>query len=242
METESYTGYSVHLDNFEGPLDLLLFLIKQEEIDIYDIPIAVITKQYLEYIELMQSLDLEVAGEYLVMAATLLHIKSRMLLPQEVVEDDVEQEDPRQELVRRLLEYRQFKEVALSLSEREESQRHVFLRSASPVEEGGEDMEPLQRVTLFDLLAAFRQALQRSAERPFYPIEQSALSAEEKIEEISSLLSGREKILFWDLFASQCTRAALVVTFLALLEMIRKRSIIVKQTQLFGDIWIFRAG
>lgn len=238
---ESSAGYKVRLDNFEGPLDLLLFLIKQQEIDIYDIPIATITKQYLEYIELMQLLDLEVAGEYLVLAATLLHIKSRMLLPQEVVEDEGEFEDPREELVRRLLEYQQFKEVATSLSEREETQRMVFLRSSPPLEEEGESIEPLQKVTLFDLMAAFRQALQGRPEESFYAIERTAISVEDRIQEISDRLSCKGKILFLDLLASDCTRAALVVTFVALLEMITRRNVIVIQTRLFGDICIYRA-
>ncbi|UCE19949.1 MAG: segregation/condensation protein A [Gemmatimonadota bacterium] len=238
--TESQSGYKVRLENFEGPLDLLLFLIKQQEIDIYDIPIASITKQYLDYIGLMQSLDLEVAGEYLVMAATLLLIKSRMLLPQEMVDEDVEGDDPRQELVQRLLEYQQYKEVATSLSDREEEQRHVFLRQSCPPEEEGEGLEAFQKVTLFDLLSAFRQALQRISEPSFYPIHRNALSVEDKIEEISQRLSRQGKILFVDLLASDATRAALVVTFIALLEMIRKRSVIIKQTKLFGDIWLFR--
>ena len=238
--TESYTGYKVRLDNFEGPLDLLLFLIKQQEIDIYDIPIAKITKQYLDYIELMQSLDLEVAGEYLVMAATLLHIKSRMLLPQELVEGDVEEEDPRQELVQRLLEYQQFKEIASSLSEREEEQRHVFLRRSTPPEEEGEGLEAFQKVTLFDLLSAFREALHKVSEPSFYPIRRMTLTVEDRMKEISKILSLQEKIRFVDLLASDDTKAALVVTFIALLEMIRRRAVLVKQTKLFGEIWLFR--
>ncbi|MFQ6092448.1 MAG: segregation and condensation protein A [bacterium] len=238
---ESSSGYKVRLDNFEGPLDLLLFLIKQQEINIYDIPMATITRQYLEYIELMQLLDLEVAGEYLVMVATLLHIKSRMLLPQEVVEEGGEAEDPREELVRRLLEYEQFKEVATSLSEREENQRLVFLRSSPPFEAEGDGVELLQKVTLFDLMAAFRQALERRPEESFYAIERTTITVEERVQEISARLIREGKILFWDLLAPDFTRAALVVTFIALLEMIRRRSVIVRQTRLFGDIWIYRA-
>ena len=237
---EDSSGYRVRLDIFEGPLDLLLFLIKQQEIDIYDIPIATITKQYLDYVEMMQLLDLEVAGEYLVMAATLLHIKSRMLLPQEVEDEELELEDPRQELVRKLLEYQQFKEVAASLSEREESQREVFWRSLPAEEEGEETVEPVQRITLFQLLEAFRQALQRSPEPSLYAIERATLSVEARIEEILDQLSREDKVLFWDLLGPGPTRAFVVVTFVALLEMMRRRRIVVRQTHLFGDIWICR--
>jgi segregation and condensation protein A len=238
--SENKTGHTFKLKNFEGPLDLLLFLIRENEIDIYDIPIASITKQYLEYIDLMQMLDLEVAGEYLVMAATLMRIKSRMLLPRDETEDETESEDPRQELVRQLLEYQKFKEVASVLSEREESQRSVFLRSSPPLDEDGETEEPLQQVSLFDLLKAFREALQRQSEPPFYPIMRPVMSVEERIAEISARLEGEGKILFHDLLPIDFSRAALVVTFIAILEMIRSRTIVIKQTRLFGDIWIYQ--
>ena len=238
--SESTTEYTVKLDNFEGPLDLLLFLIREQEIDIYDIPIASITQQYLEYIELMHMLDLDVAGEYIVMAATLLRIKSKMLLPHEEVEDDVQPEDPRQELVRQLLAYQQFKEVAVALSEKEESQRSVFLRSFTPFEEDVEIEEPLQKVTFFDLLKAFREALTRCTEPSFYPIQRPVVSVEDRIQEISDRLAQEGKISFQELLATDTSRAALIVTFIALLEMIRRKGCIVRQTKLFGDIWIYQ--
>lgn len=237
---ESSTGYTIRLDNFEGPLDLLLFLIREQEIDIYDIPIAAITKQYLEFIDLMQILDLEVAGEYLVMAATLLRIKSKMLLPQEAAEEEGETEDPRQELVRQLLEYQRYKEVVTALSEREENQRLVYLRSTTPTEDEEETVEPLQKVTLFDLLKAFQVALQRRTEPSFYPIQKPMVSVEHRMEEILERLRLEGKVLFQDLFAKDFSRAAIVVSFIAILEMIRRRVATVRQKGLFGEIWIFR--
>ena len=234
------TGYRVHLDNFEGPLDLLLFLIREQEINIYDIPIATITKQYLEYIELMQMLDLEVAGDYLVMAATLLRIKSKMLLPQEEVEEEIE--DPREELVRQLLEYQRYKEVVTALSEREENQRQVYLHPTFPPDEEGEMLEPLHKVTMFDLLKAFREALHRCAEPSFYPIKKPVLSVEDRMEEILERLCREGKIVFQDLLALDLSRAALIVTFIALLEMIRRRIARVRQSRPFGEIWIHKVG
>lgn len=239
--SDSTTEYTVKLDNFEGPLDLLLFLIREQEIDIYDIPIATITQQYLEYIELMRMLDLEVAGEYIVMAATLLRIKSKMLLPHEEVEDGLQPEDPREELVRQLLAYQQFKEVATVLSEKEASQRSVFLRPSVPFEEDVETEEPFLRVTLFDLLKAFREAVQKHTEPSFYPIERPVVSVEDRIQEILDCLTREGKILFRELLATDISRPALVVTFIAILEMIRRRCVVVRQTKLFGDIWIYQA-
>lgn len=241
-EKEKTTDYTFKLDNFEGPLDLLLFLIRENEIDIYDIPIATITKQYLDYIDLMQMLDLEIAGEYLVMAATLMRIKSKMLLPREELEDEDEGDDPRQELVRQLLEYQQYRELATTLLEREQSQRSVFLRSSPSMEEAEEPEEPFQTVTLFDLLRAFREAMQRQTEPSFYPIERPVVSVEERIGEISARLKQEGKILFQDLLTADFSRAALVVTFIAILEMIRSRMIVVRQTRLFGDIWMYQPG
>ncbi len=243
MESQGTSSpYTVRLDNFEGPLDLLLFLIKEQEMDIYDIPIAVITRQYLEYLQLMQMLDLEIAGEYLVMAATLLRIKSRMLLPRETMEEEEEIGDPRQELVHQLLEYQRYKELADTLSAKEESQRLVFLRCVPPAEEEEEIDEPLQNVSLFDLLRAFRQALDRKTEPFVYPIVRPQMSVEERMAEILASLENVEKLLFWNLIATDYSRADLVITFVALLEMIRRGNVIVRQDRLFGDIWIFRTG
>lgn len=241
-EQEKTTGYTFKLENFEGPLDLLLFLIKENEIDIYDIPIATITKQYLEYIELMQMLDLEIAGEYLVMAATLMRVKAKMLLPQEELEGEEEDIDPRQELVRQLLEYQQYREVATTLSDREQQQRSVFLRSFPSMDEDIEPEITFQKVTLFDLLKAFREAMQKRAEPSFYPIQRPVVSVEERIEDIRARLEREGKLLFQDLFDSDFSRAALVVTFIAILEMIRSHIIVVRQTRLFSDIWIYRPG
>jgi segregation and condensation protein A len=232
--------YTVRLDNFEGPLDLLLYLIKEQEMNIYDIPIAVVTKQYLDYIQLMQMLDLEVAGDYLVMAANLIRIKIRMLLPQESGDEEIEIEDPRRELVQQLLAYQQYKEVANALSAKEESQRQIFLRPIASSDEEGDPIEPVQKVSLFDLIRAFRLALERKDEPLLYPIVMPRISVEERMHQILEHVERSERIIFWDLFSQDLSRGALVVTFVALLELIRRRSVVVRQKQIFGDIWIYR--
>src|SRR5512134_2396458 len=160
-------AYPVRLENFEGPLDLLLHLIKKNEVNIYDIPIALITQQYIEYIDLMQELNLDVAGEFLVMAATLIHIKSRMLLPRPDPTQEDPEEDPREALVRRLLEHQKFKAAAELLHERETLRSAQWMRPDGPIAEiAGEDFEPELEVDLFSLLAAFRGVLERAKARP----------------------------------------------------------------------------
>jgi len=231
------TSYHIKLDRFEGPLDLLLHLIKKEEIDIYDIPIAHITLQYLSYIEMMQMLDLDVAGEFLVMAATLMRIKARMLLPASPVEEE-EEEDPREELVRRLLEYKRFKEVAESLRGREDDRRLLFERGFSEISYGDGEVE-LEETTLFDLLDALRQALARAAEVPVHEIEAEALDVVVKIEEISELLRKKGKVLFSELLEGARTRLDMIGTFISILELMRMGRAGAVQRKVFGEIWIF---
>jgi segregation and condensation protein A len=231
------TSYHIKLDRFEGPLDLLLHLIKKEEIDIYDIPIAHITQQYLSYIEMMQMLDLDVAGEFLVMAATLMRIKARMLLPASPVEEE-EEEDPRQELVRRLLEYKRFKEVAESLRGREDDRRLVFERGFSELVPENEDVE-LEETTLFDLLDAFRQALARVVDAPVHEIEAEGLDVILRIEEISELLRQKGKVLFSELLEGARTRIEIIGTFISILELMRLGRAGAVQRRVFGEIWIF---
>ena len=234
-------AYPVRLQNFEGPLDLLLHLIKKHEVNIYDIPIALITSQYLEYIDLMQELNLDVAGEFLVMAATLIHIKSRTLLPRPDPTQEDPDEDPREALVRRLLEHQKFKAAAELLHERETLHSAQWTRADGPVLEiAGEAPEPEVEVDLFSLISAFRAVVERAKARPkvYLPAEQ--IPIEDRIEQLLSRLSETEACGFEDLFEDVQTRAGLVVTFLALLEMIRLKLIRVFQSGVVGPIRVYK--
>ncbi|MFH0778298.1 MAG: segregation/condensation protein A [Candidatus Eisenbacteria bacterium] len=231
------TPYHVKLERFEGPLDLLLHLIKKEEIDIYDIPIAHITLQYLTYIEMMQMLDLDVAGEFLVMAATLMRIKARMLLPA-TPEEEEEEEDPREELVRRLLEYKRFKEAAEGLREREAQRRLLFERGFPEMAfENGE--VHLEEATLFDLIDALRLALLRVSETPVHEIQADKLDVVRRIEEVAALVARRGKVRFSELLEDCRTRLEIVGTFISILELIKMGRAGAVQRGLFGEIWIF---
>lgn len=236
--------YQVKLEIFEGPLDLLLYLIRQEELDIYDIPIARITQQYLEYIELMKALDIELAGEFLVMAATLLKIKSKLLLPRhEDIEGEVE--DPRKDLVRQLLEYKKFKEAASRLEDREEVQRLMFPRPKGGYEKPDESVPaepPAPEVGLLELLTAFRQVVERIDKVKLYEIVGEDITIEERIDFILKVVREREQLKFTDLFLSERRKLVMVVTFFALLELIRLGRVRVVQEALFGEIMIRRAG
>lgn len=230
-------AYHVKLDIFEGPMDLLLHLIRKHELDIYDIPISLITQQYLEYIELMKSLDIEVAGEFLVMASTLTHIKSRMLLPpSENPEADEDGVDPRAELVQRLLEYKRFKDAALSLEQRENLWSQVYTRPADTLPDLPQDDEPLLfDFHLFDLLSALRDVLSRVPDAQF-EITPESVSITEKIAYILERLEARESILFSDLFSESRTKLQVIATFLALLELIKTRVVKAFQVEHFGAI------
>jgi segregation and condensation protein A len=242
MEFESILeDFPVRLQNFEGPLDLLLHLIKKHEVDIYDIPIALVTQQYLEYLELMQELDLDVAGEFLVMAATLIHIKSRMLLPRPDPAQEDPDEDPREALVRRLLEHQKFKAAAELLHEREIQRSAQWGRPDRRVAElAGEPPEPEVEVDLFSLMAAFRQVLERARQRPVVLLPPEQISIETRIEQLLARLSETEACGFDDLFGDVHTRAGLIVTFLALLEMIRLKVVRVFQQGNFGPIRVYK--
>lgn len=236
-------AYPVKLESFEGPLDLLLHLIKRSEVNIYDIPIALITDQYLQYLSLMQELNLDVAGEFLVMAATLIHIKSRMLIPRptpEVVSED-DEEDPRESLVRRLLEHQRFKAAAELLHERQTVRAAQFHRpDAAVADVAGAGFEPELEVDLFSLLAAFRGVLERAKTRPRVVLPPEQMSIEQRIEQLLERLSETEAVGFEDLFADASSRPALIVTFLALLEMIRLKLIRVFQSGSFGPIRVYK--
>ncbi|KPK89142.1 MAG: hypothetical protein AMJ94_12985 [Deltaproteobacteria bacterium SM23_61] len=232
----------VRLETFEGPLDLLLYLIKKNEIDIYDIPISVITQQYLEYLEMMKNLNLDVAGEFLLMAATLLHIKSKMLLPAtEEEEGEKEEEDPRAELVRRLLEYQRFKEAAQQLVKGPLLDREVFVRSffGDSLAEKEREEKVSGEVTLFDLLEAMKKVLEALPEEEFQEISAEHLNIKDKILHIMERLWEGDSMLFSDLYTASTSRREIVVTFLALLELLRLRMIRVYQGETFGTIRIF---
>jgi segregation and condensation protein A len=236
-------AFPVKLENFDGPLDLLLHLIKRSEVNIYDIPIALITQQYLGTIQLMQELNLDVAGEFLVMAATLIHIKSKMLLPRPETAAGVEgeAEDPRDALVRRLLEHQKFKAAAGLLHEREQMRSAQWLRPDERVAEiAGDEYEPELEVDLFALLNAFEQVVQRAKLRPKVLLPAEQIPVEVRMDQLLARLSETEACGFEDLFADVNDRPGLIVTFLALLEMIRLKLIRVFQSGSFGPIRVYK--
>ncbi len=232
--------YRVKLQTFEGPLDLLLFFIKRDELDIYDIPISKITKEFLEYIHLMQQLDLELAGEFILMAAELMQIKVRMLLPQE--EGEEEEVDPRADLVRRLLEYKRYKEMAARFSGFEDEARKIFYRQlfkADPKHYVPED-ESLKDVTLYDLAASFRRALEHIPKKIVHEVELINVTIDEQMEYIGRFLEARPQCTFRELIASMHQKIRIVVTFVALLEMIKNRILGIRQEEPYQDFWIYR--
>ena len=237
-------AYKVKLESFEGPLDLLIYLVRKHEVDVYDIPISLITEQYLGYLELMQELNLDVAGEFLVMAATLIHLKSRTLLPRPdpTQEDGGPEEDPREALVRRLLEHQKYKAAAELLHERETVRGAQFMRpDARVADAAGEDYEPELEVDLFSLLAAFRGVLERANRRPRMVLPPEQMSIEDRMAQLLSRLSETEACGFEDLFSDgDDSRAFMIVTFLALLEMIRLKLIRVFQAGGVGPIRVYK--
>jgi segregation and condensation protein A len=234
-------AYTVRLESFTGPLDLLIHLIKKAEVNIYDIPIAIITAQYLEYLEIIDELNLDVAGEFIVMAATLIHIKSRMLLPRPDPSQEDAEEDPRTVLVNRLLEYQKFKAAANLLHEREEWRSAQWQRPDQRVADiAGEDYEAEVEVDLFSLMAAFKAVLDRAKQRPKVAIPGAQVSIEARIAQLMARLSETEACGFEDLFSDADSRQDLIVTFLALLEMIRTRLVRVFQAGMFGAIRVYK--
>jgi segregation and condensation protein A len=234
--------YTIQLPNFHGPFDLLLFFIKRDELNIHDIPIARIANEFLEYTRIIELLDLELAGEFLVMAATLMQIKAKLLLPEEKKEGEGEQveEDPRAELVRRLLEYKRYKEAAEELQTMSESQRYIYYRQffEADVKDDPNPHDELSHLTLFDLLAAFSRALQKAPKAPNpHTIEREPVTIEEQAALIMALFAYREEISFSELVAGT-DRSTLVVTFLALLEMMRSHNVKIRQQEQFGEIYL----
>lgn len=230
-------SYKIQLDVFEGPLDLLLYLIKKEELDIYDIPITKIMEQYLDHLSLMQVLDLDVAGEFLVMAATLMQIKSRMLLPPDPAGLETEEADPRSELVRRLVEYMAFKEAAQDLKGFEGRRGEVFSRfGVEPERSAGE--EAIFEASLFDLVSAFRGILNELPQDLTHEILKDEFTISEKIEEISELLTKNSTLKFSALFRLSRNKMEAITIFLALLELVRLKKVKAHQSGRFAEIEI----
>jgi len=233
--------YEVKLNVFEGPLDLLLYLIRKNEVDIYDIPISEITEQYVEYINLMEMLDLDIAGEFLVMAATLLQMKSAAMLPAGTTAESEELMMTREELVRQLLEYRKFKNAAVVLSQKEESRRNLYSRSfVEPGFQGFDLKEFRLDATLFDLLSAFRTVLKAMPEDQLDGLREETVTVQQKIGEILLRFKSRKRVEFTSLFSSACSRLEIIVTFLAILELVKTKHIIARQSSLFSRIWVYK--
>ncbi|MDD5107982.1 MAG: segregation/condensation protein A [Candidatus Omnitrophica bacterium] len=235
--------YKIRLDIFEGPLDLLLYLVKKDHLNIYDIPIAKVTQQYLEYINFMQLLDLNIVGEFLVMASTLMQIKSKMLLPVEETASLEAEEDPRAELVKRLLEYEQFKQVAENLRQRELNQQEVFKRPKTeiPAESKVEGKQEVYfEASIFDLINAFSRALKDVPREVFYEVVKDQFTVEQKVHDILHLLLLQSEIKLSELFAKTGAKMEIIVVFLAILELAKMKEIIARQDAQFEEIIILR--
>lgn len=236
-------SYKLKLDVFEGPLDLLLYLIKKNDLDIKDIPIASITEQYLQYIDMMKMLDLDVVGDFLVMAATLMQIKSKMLLPPDPAEAEAPAEDPRDELVRRLQEYQQFKEIAENLKLKEQARQDLFSRQLDPATAKSfvdDAKEVYFEATLFDLISALTTALKRAPEEIMHEIIKEEHTIEKKIHDILHLLLENPTVQLKELFTKARSKLEVIVTFMATLELIRLREIVAVQKRPFEDILVMR--
>ena len=241
MITMPRENYSVDLEIFHGPLDLLLYLIQKDEIDIYDIPIARVTQQYMQYIEMMQILNLELAGEYILMAATLIRIKARLLLPRD--EFDGDEPDPREELVAALLEYKKFKEAGEILREKRMLEERIFV--PGPIGGGNgngkkEEYVLLNDTTLFDMLTTLKEVLARSSQENLYEINPEEGNIEERVEKILDILGARDSATFKELFEDAPRKLIAILTFLAILELVKLRRITVRQSLPFSELRVYR--
>ncbi len=235
--------YKLKLDIFEGPLDLLLYLIKKNDIDIHDIPISQITEQYMQHIDMMKLLDLDIVGDFLVMAATLMQIKSKMLLPPDTSPPPEEEIDPRDELAHRLLEYKKFKEIAEALKKKELLRQEFFSRTPDEQrlrQRQDEAKEIYYEASLFDLISALTQAIKKLPEEVIHEITTEEFTVEQKIHDILHYLLEQPCIKLQDLFKKTRHRIEIIVVFLAVLELVRLNEIIAIQKGLFGEIEIIR--
>ena len=235
-------AYRIKLPIFEGPLDLLLFFIKRDELDIYDIPIAKITKEFLTYVQLLQELDLEVAGDFIVMAAELMQIKVRMLLPK--APDEEEEEDPRADLVRRLLEYKRFKEASGVLSSLEDESVKLFYRAGfhSDVHKVAlEDQQvSLKNITMFNLIASFKKVLDNVPKKVYHDIELLNVTIDEQMSYIADVFRTKEEVTFFELVSHMSEKIRIIVTIIALLEMVKNKVIGIRPTAHDDDIIIYK--
>lgn len=229
-------SYEIKLEKFEGPLDLLLYLIKKDEIEIYEIPISRITRQYLEYVEMMKLLNLDIAGEFILMAATLISIKAKMLLPRK---DEVEEEDPREALILALLEYEKFKKVSHRLHEHESIELQYLKRADYSFIDLKIKETFTMEATIFDLLKAFKDAMDNLQQETYHTVNAEDVSIEERRDLIVKLLSGQDYVVFSELYADRPIKIVLIVTFLAILELIKMNRLVLRQSESFGEIRIF---
>ncbi len=229
--------YNVKLESFAGPLDLLLHLVRKNELDIFKIPIAQITDEYLKYIELVKELNLEIAGEFIMYAATLMYLKSRSLLPteQKTEEEILDEERQLQELREKLAEYERFKQLASQLEERRDYEKQLFAREPFLQKEENTQID----ATLFDLLDAFSVILKEAEKKHILEIEEENITVNDKIVLIKSVLKKNRKVMFSSLFSDAKSKQEMIVTFMALLELIRLKEIIIKQSSHFGEIWLY---
>lgn len=229
--------YQVDLAVFHGPLDLLLYLIKKEEVDIYEIPIAKITKQYLKYVEMMTSLDLEIAGEFILMAATLIRIKTRLLLPRDSASED--EDDPREELIMALIEYKKYKEAGDILRDKALLEETNYV-PVSPITKIDGKVELQQVTTLFDLVSVFQEVMTAKKEETFHSVENEEISIEERIAYVMTALQIKEFATFQELFSDYPKKIVAVVTFIALLELTRSKRITIFQSIPFSEVRVYR--
>lgn len=237
----SSEAYQVELTGFQGPMDLLLHLINKEKVDIYDIPISRITDQFIRHIEVMQIINLETAGEFIAMAATLMVIKMKMLMPShaEIEEDE---EDPRAELVRKLLEYKRFKEAAAALHRQEEERQRYHLRKTRYPFQQNLDLEPELRIEMYDLLSALAGIFDRLQAKPVHEVEREPFTVEEKMSLIEEKIGGGGTVAFTELFVDDTVKMEVIVTFIAVLELVKRGRLEFVQTHVHGEIWIHRPG
>jgi segregation and condensation protein A len=232
-------AYQVELSGFQGPMDLLLYLIQKDEIDIYDIPISRLTEQFIRHIEIMHAVALDQAGEFLAMAATLLVIKMKMLMPRPAeAGDDLEEADPRAELVRRLLEYKRFKEAALALQAHEAERARYHVRQARYPFLSPQTEEPALRLEMFDLLSALAAVLDRVQAQPVHHVLREPYTVEEKIELIRAAVAAGATVRFEDCFRGDAIRMEVIVTFIAILELVRRGELMAFQTESGGPLWL----
>ncbi|MFH2035772.1 MAG: segregation/condensation protein A [Candidatus Zixiibacteriota bacterium] len=232
-------NYSVELEVFQGPLDLLLYLIQKDEVDIYDIPIARVTEQYMQYIEVMKILNLELAGEYILMAATLIRIKTKLLLPRDEI--DGEEADPREELIAALLEYKKFKEASEILREKRILEERIFV--PPPVEcqnIKGEKVVLSNSTTLYDMLTVLKEVLDRAKQEQMYEIDPEMMGIEDRVDHVLAKLRDKDSISFIDLFSDIPRKFVAILTFLAILELIKLHRITVHQSLPFSELRVYR--